>query len=93
VGSAGEQVQGFGEVGVVSCGEVLGGAGEVVVGGDADAVDEFVVGCEFVAGGEGQDAVVVEDVWCCRPGDDTAGPSAERVAGGHAVAVCEHQQR
>ena len=50
----------FGDVGVVSGGEVLCGEREVVVWRDADAVDEFVVGTQFVLCRKGKQAAIIE---------------------------------
>jgi hypothetical protein len=47
-GSAAEQGERFGDVGVVPGREVLRGERDVVVRRDADAVDELVVGAEFL---------------------------------------------
>jgi hypothetical protein len=59
-GSGAEQGKCLGDVGVVAGGQVLCGAGEVIVGGDPDPVDELVVGAEVVRGREAERAAVVE---------------------------------
>ena len=51
-GLAAEQGEGLGDVGVVPGREVLRGEREVVVGRDADAVDELVVSAELVLCGQ-----------------------------------------
>lgn len=55
-----EQGEGFGKVRVVSGGQVVCGEWDVVVGCDADPVDEFVVGADFVLRGQRQYAAVVK---------------------------------
>src|SRR5208282_1616686 len=104
-GSGLEQGECLGDVGVVAGGQVLGGAGDVIVGGDPDPVDELVVSADHVLGREGELAAVVQRPPCCGAGDDAgrAGADqgtqvqvldrpAEHFAAGDAVPVGEHRQ-
>src|SRR5215469_9217875 len=76
--SAAEHGKGFGDVGVVTGGHVLGGGGDVVVGRDADPVDDLVVGADLVLEWKPEEAAVAEGVAGSRARDDAGGAGADQ---------------